>query len=293
MHVLLLAIFVTVLCIPGCAGTIMPISNGSQSELPDPGSTVVVWGQHKGVVGETVTILQKMGLRIVERSRLQEVFNEQKIRLTHSSDDDAQILKVGKIIGAGSIVFVEVETSSSQTSRAFVNQYGGGLHSEMVTNATVSVRGIDVESGEVTWTGTAHYPQAINNPEAGIVYLTQAAVARGLCPAGAWKSDKEGCDYSKVFGRGMIGFQLELKESPQGKQLVITGVTPGSPAEQAGLKVGDVLVSCNGRTGFRTKMEYMMGCRLDPGQSVTLQVKRADKLTTISATATSRTESQK
>ena len=213
-------------------------------------------------------VLQKMGLRLVERSRLQQVFDEQKIRLTHSMDDDAQILKVGKILGAGSIVFVDVENSSSQLGQAFVYQYAGSSRSETVTNASVSVRGVNVESGEVMWTGTAHYPQAINNPEAGIVYLTQAAVARGLCPAEAWKSEKEGCDYSKAFGRGMIGFQFERKESPQGRQLIVTEVTPGSLAEQAGLKVGDVLVSCNGRTGFRTKMEYMMGCRFEPGQSV-------------------------
>lgn len=66
-----------------------------------------------------MTFLQNLELRIVERSRLQQLFDEQKIRLMYSSDDDAQILRVGKILGAGSIVFVEVETSSSQTSRAF------------------------------------------------------------------------------------------------------------------------------------------------------------------------------
>jgi hypothetical protein len=293
MHLLPLTALLIMLWVPGCAGNIMPISNGSQSDFPEPGSTAVVWGQHKGAVGEAVTILQKTGLRIVERSRLQQVFDEQKIRLTYSTDDDAQILKVGKILGAGSIVFVETETSSSQTSQAFIGQYGGGSRSETVTSASVSVRGVNVESGEVMWTGTAHYPQPINNPEAGIVYLAQTAVFRGLCPAGAWKNDTEGCDYSIVFGRGMIGFQFERKESPQGRQLIVTEITPGSPAEQAGLKVGDVLLSCNGRSGFQTKMQYMMGCRFDPGQSVTLQVKREDKLTTISATAVSRSKSQK
>ena len=122
MHLLLLTALFFILWVPGCA--IMPISNGSQSDLPDSGSTIVVWGQHKGAVGEAVTILQQSGLRIVERSRLQQVFDEQKIRLTYSTDDDAQILKVGKILGAGSIVFVETETSSSQTSRAFVTIWG-------------------------------------------------------------------------------------------------------------------------------------------------------------------------
>lgn len=291
MYLLLLTALFLVLWVPGCAGPMRPISNGSQSDLPDSRSTIVVWGQHKGAVGETVTTLQQMSLKIVERSRLQQVFDEQKIRLTYSTDDDAQLLKVGKIIGAGSIVFVETETSSSQTSRAFVNQYGGGALSETVTNASVSVRGVNVESGEVMWTGTAHYPAAMQNPEAGIVYLARTAVLRGLCPA--WKNDEEGCDWAKVFGTGHVGFAAESKNTPEGRQLLITAVTPNSPAEQAGLKAGDVILSCNGKSGFQTSVQLKMACTSDAGQTITLQVKRGNKLTTISATAVSRSESQK
>ena len=289
MHHLLLTALFFILWVPGCA--IVPTSNGSQSDLPASGSTVVVWGQHKGAVGETVTLLQQWGLRIVERSRLQQVFDEQKVRLTYSTDDDAQILKVGKILGAGSIVFVETETSSSQTTQASVNQYGGDFSSERLTNASVSVRGVNVESGEVMWTGTAHYPRAINNPEAGIVYLARTAVLRGLCPA--WKNDTEGCDWAKAFGTGIVGFNLESKNTPEGRQLLVTTVTPNSPAEQAGLKGGDVLLSCNGKSGFQTSMQFKMACKSDAGQPITFQVKRRDKLITISATAVSRTESQK
>ena len=287
MHLLLLTALFFILWIPGCAGTINAISNGSQSDLPYPGSTAIVWGQHKGAVGETVTSLQQWGLRIVERSRLQQVFEEQKIILTYSTDDDAQILKVGKILGADSIVFVETETSSSQTSQAFVYQYYGSSSSETVTNASVAVRGVNVETGEVMWTGTAHYPQAINNPEAGIIYLTRVAVMRGLCPAGAWKDDDKGCVVPR--GTGIIGFKVWSKKTPEGRQLVVLAVTPNSPAEQAGLKVGDVLLSCNGKSGFQTIMQYHLACRTDAGQTITLQTKRGDKITAISATAVSRT----
>ena len=282
MHLLLVTALFLILWVPGCG--IMPITNGSLSDPPEAGSSVVVWGQHKGAVGTVVTTLQQSGFRIVERSRLQQVFDEQQIRLTHSTDDDAQILKVGKIIGASSIVFVEIETSSSQTSRGFYNKYGGGMRSETVTNISVAIRGVDVESSTVMWTGTAHYPQAISNPEAGITYLTQAALARGLCPASAWRNASEGCDRAKAWGTGMIGFQGERKNTTEGRQLVVIAVHPNSPAEQAGLKVGDILLSCNGKSGFQTVMQYRMVCKPDAGKTIFLQVKRGDKLTTISTT---------
>jgi len=293
MHLLLLTAVFFTFWVQGCAGKIMPISNGSQNDLPEPGSTAIVWGQHKGAVGETVTLLQRFGLRIVERSRLQQVFEEQKIRLTYSTDDDAQILKIGKILGADSIVFVETETSSSQRSGAFVNQYGGAAQSETITNVSVAIRGVNVESGEVMWTGTSHYPQAINNPEAGIIYLTQSAVMRGLCPAGVWKNEDEGCDWDKAFGTGVIGFKAESKSTPQGRQLVVVTVMPNSPAEQAGLTVGDVILSCNGKSGFQTMGQFFLACKAERGQTLILQTKRGDKLTTISATAVSRTDVQK
>lgn len=288
-----LTVLFFILCVSGCASGIMPVSNGSQSNLPEPGTSAVVWGNHSGAVGQTVTLLQQAGIRIVERARLRQIIDEQKIILTHTSEDEAQLLQVGKILGADSIVFVEATMSSSQMSRAFVNQYGGGSRSETVTNVSVSVRGVDVESGEIMWNGMAHYPQAINNPEAGIIYLTQHAVVRGLCPAWAWKNEAEGCDQSKIIDRGVLGFQFESKASPEGRQLVITEVMPGTPAEQVGLRVGDVLLSCNGKTGFQTRMQYQLMCRFEPGQVVTLRVKRADRLINISVTAVSHSESQK
>jgi len=46
MYLLPLTALLIMLWVSGCAGNIMPISNGSQSDLPEPGSTAVVWGQH-------------------------------------------------------------------------------------------------------------------------------------------------------------------------------------------------------------------------------------------------------
>jgi len=54
-----------------------------------------------------MTWLQKGGSRIIEPSKLQEVLNEQSIRLTSSTDDEAGFLRVGKMLGADGVVFAD------------------------------------------------------------------------------------------------------------------------------------------------------------------------------------------
>ena len=55
---------------------------------------------------------------------------------------------------------------------------------------SVAVRGVDVESGEIRWSGAAHYPGAISNPEQGVVFLAEFALGHAICPVEAgyeWK----------------------------------------------------------------------------------------------------------
>lgn len=284
--------FVMMVILTGCASA-KPVSNGSQIDLPDPGVAVVVWGNHAGASGEVVTLLQQRGYRVVERSRLRQVFDEQKIILTQTPDDEAQLLKVGKLLGAGVITFVDTHTSSTLVRNRIVNRRGGSARTETIIHASVSVRGVDIETGEVMWTGTAHYTQSIENPEAGLIDLTQAAVARGLCPTWAWREGAEKCDQSSVAGSGDIGVKFARKGLPQERHLFVAAVAPGSPGDQAGLKVGDELLSCNGKSDIRSRMQYLESCRVESGQPVMLQVKRQGKVSTVSVTANVRTEFEK
>lgn len=169
---------------PGCARTLDPVTTGFHAPI-DPNAPknpkVVVWGNHAGMVNAIIGWVQQGGATVVERARLQEVFEEQKIRLTHTTDDEAGLLKVGRLIGADHVIFAEATVTPATSSRAYVGSYGGGAVSETVYHVGVAVRGVAVESGEVRWSGTAHYPGPINNPEQGIVYLAQSAIARALC----------------------------------------------------------------------------------------------------------------
>ena len=88
--------FPALLFFQGC--TAYPITDGFHHSLPDSNARIVVWGNTSAVTGTATTWLQKRGLRVVERARLLQLFDEQRIRLTHTADDEGPILRVGKLL---------------------------------------------------------------------------------------------------------------------------------------------------------------------------------------------------
>jgi hypothetical protein len=178
-------VFILSLLMVSCSHHVWPVTSGSHAAI-EPGRSVakrfVVWSNHKGAGNHMIAQVQQLGLVVVERARLQQIFDEQKIRLTHGSDDDASILSVGKMVGADRVIFVEVTERSSSYSRAHVGPNYGNAQSGIEYHVAVAVRGVDVETGEIRWSGTAQTPGAINNPEQAAVILGELAAARALCP---------------------------------------------------------------------------------------------------------------
>jgi len=190
-----------IVVLSGCASTVYPVTTGSHAPI-DPANKdkkyrFVVWATHPAIAATIMTLLQQGGQTVVERSRLDQVFKEQQIRLTHTSDDNSEVLRVGALVGAERVIFAEHTISSSVLSRAAFNQYGGGSRSETVYHVSVAVRAVNIETGEVQWSGTAQYPSPINNPEAGLTYLTQSAIARAICPIEMGYEWKESTSYTK------------------------------------------------------------------------------------------------
>ncbi len=108
--------------------------------------------------------LQKRGLILVERARLQQVFQEQGIRLTYTPEHEADLLRVGQLVGAQQVVFTEHTGYNS-----------------------VSIRGVHVQTGEVTWSGSAYWPdEGMGTAEELLVRLTCQALATawGFRPTG-------------------------------------------------------------------------------------------------------------
>jgi hypothetical protein len=157
-------------------------------------------------------MFQQFGLVVVERAKLQQVFKEQQIRLTHTSDDDAEILRVGKLIGSDRVVFAEASNREARFSSASVNQYGGESSSGVVYHLRVAVRGVEVETGKIRWAGTASTPSAVNNPDVALDGLAKTAVLRAICPVEKGYVWVEESAESKKTGCTKDGKRVTLSE---------------------------------------------------------------------------------
>jgi curli production assembly/transport component CsgG len=186
--VLIVPLFLGFLLSSGC-GLLptYPVTDGFHHSLPKKETRIVIWGISPTVTGTATTWLQKRGFRVVERAKLLQLFEEQRIRLTHTADDEGPILRVGKLLGAETVVSADASVTSGVVSNYSVDAYGGSGHSVPVNSAPVLIRGVDVETSEVLWSGIARYPkQSSGTVEDGLAKLTCQALATawGFRPAG-------------------------------------------------------------------------------------------------------------
>ncbi len=190
------------------------ISTGSHVHLTDeelaerqknPSRRYVVWGNHQAATNSAIQVIQRAGKSVVERARLRTIFDEQKIILTHSSDDDATLLKVGELVGADVVVFVETTeraesfTPSTSTMQNLAlrleaaDAIGKGrdpLWMKMQNQQQqirayrpgVTARAVRVETGEIVWSGSSILSQGVSDPELAYPGLAEAAILRAVCP---------------------------------------------------------------------------------------------------------------
>ena len=224
---------------------------------------VAAQGSGSRVAGIVTTLLLDLDVNMVERAKLDEVFKEQVIQLKYA--DDAEVLKVGKLVGAHAIVVGEVQ----QWERT---------EGDRISRVSLAFRMIDVESGLVLFNGEGHGSDATaDDPEGLARVIAHRILARFGSQTG-------------LLGSGRIGVNWELQESAGVRYYLVRELRGGLPAEKAGLKVGDRVVACNGiaLATVASDREAKRLCRVEVGQILQLDVRRAGQPIAIPVTAEKR-----
>jgi hypothetical protein len=220
-------------------------------------------GTGSRVAGIVTTLLLDLDVSMVERAELDKVFKEQVVQLQHA--DDAEVLKVGKLVGAQAIVVGEVQ----QWERA---------EGDQVSRVSLAFRMIDVESGVVLFNGGGYGSDAtIDDPEGLARVIAHRILARFGSQTG-------------LLGSGHIGVNWELQESVDARYYLVRELRGGLPAAKAGLKVGDRVVACNGiaLATVTSDRDAKRLCRVEAGHTLQLDVRRAGMPVELSVVAEAR-----
>jgi C-terminal processing protease CtpA/Prc len=191
------------------------------------------------------------------------VFKEQVLQLQHA--DDAEVLNVGKLVGAQAIVVGEVQ----QWERT---------EGDQISRVSLVLRMIDVETGVVLFNGQGYGSDATaDDPEGLARVIANRILARFGSQTG-------------LLGSGRIGVNWELQELAGVRYYLVRELRSGLPAEKAGLKVGDRVVACNGAvlSSVFSEREAKRLCQVEAGQTLRLDVRRAGQPIEISLTAKKR-----
>ena len=135
----------------------------------------LIWGSHPTVVAAATTWLLQQGLIVIEQSKLQQILAEAP-NPEMPVGKDATVLKAAKSLGVKLVVFI---TQS------------GDVRAPIVT-----VRGVDVETTQILWSGSARYPEYMKRPFSDLL-VNLTCEAR----AAAWGREctkKEACCSSSV-----------------------------------------------------------------------------------------------
>lgn len=204
------------------------------------------------------TLLGDTGVTIVERSRTEQLFEEQRLRLT-STDEKVDTLKVGRLAGAKALVLGDVNLWQTNGQ---------------ASNVSLSLRVVDVETGSVLFSGVGYWPELINGPP-------QTAAMKILLGLVLKLSSRIGT------GTGAIGVSFDMREEHGASVFFVRKVLPGFPAEAAGVQPGDIVLTCNGALTekLKTKLQFIKACHADGGQVMSLEIARGEQRLLIKATA--------
>jgi serine protease DegQ len=178
------------------------------------------------------------------------------------------VLAIGNPFGVGQTVTQGIISAMGRT-RLGINTYENFIQTDAAINPGNSGGALVDTQGNLLGINTAIYTRSGGNQ--GIGFAIPADTARQVMESLVTKG--------KV-SRGYIG--VEPRDAPEGEGSLIAGVLRGGPADQAGMRPGDIVVGVNSQP-IRNMTELMQTvAQISPGSQATIKVKRNGKESALS-----------
>ena len=174
------------------------------------------------------------------------------------------VLAIGNPFGVGQTVTQGI-ISAMGRSRLGINTYENFIQTDAAINPGNSGGALVDTQGQLLGINTAIYTRSGGNQ--GIGFAIPADTARLIMESLVTKG--------KV-SRGYIG--VEPRDAPEGEGSLIAGVLRNGPADEAGIRPGDVVTAVNDRP-IRNMTELMaMVAAIAPGSKAKFKLKRQDQV---------------
>ncbi len=189
------------------------------------------------------------------------------------------VLAIGNPFGVGQTVTLGI-VSAVGRSHLGINTFENFIQTDAAINPGNSGGALVDTTGQLIGINTAIYSRAPGGASLGIGFAIPASTAKQVL---------EQILQSGQVTRGWIGVGVqdmtqELSESfklPEIRGALITEVFRGTPADKAGVKLGDILVAVEGSPVTDSSSMLNLVAALSPGKQATLKVVRSQQETDI------------
>ena len=201
------------------------------------------------------------------------------------------VLAIGNPFGVGQTVTAGI-ISAVGRSQLGINTFENFIQTDAAINPGNSGGALVDSTGQLLGINTAIYSRTPGGASLGIGFAIPASTAKQVLE----QIMQNGQVTRGWIGVGVQDMTRELSESfklPEIRGALITEVFRGTPADKAGVKLGDILIAVEGQPVTDSSSMLNLVAALNPGKQATLKVVRSQQETEVKVIVGRRPQQQR